>query len=71
MKYSYTCNNCNYTVLSNSKLEIQIAREAHKPKAIRREDGTYFHLPKCLMAPTGRGTIARLGLAEMIKEGRA
>lgn len=66
-KYSYHCNSCGHTILSNDKQEVVTARNAHKRKTITRQDGTKTTI-KCIQVPTGRGTVARPVLADIIQE---
>lgn len=63
MKYSYHCNKCGHTVLSNDKEEIKLAKVLHKQR--RMSNGIV--VPKCLFVPTGRGSIARPDLDRKIK----
>lgn len=66
-KYSYRCNSCGYTKLSDSKEEVKEARNAHKRKTFVGPDGIKRSL-KCILVPTGRGTVARPVIADIIAE---
>lgn len=66
-KYLYRCKSCGYTKLSDDKQEVKEARNAHKRKTFTREDGTKFSM-KCILVPTGRGTVARPIIADIIAE---
>ena len=66
-KYSYHCKACGYTKLSDNKQEVKQARNAHKRKTFTRADGTKMSL-KCILIPTGRGTIARPVIADIFAE---
>lgn len=66
-KYSYRCNACGYTKLSDSKEEVKEARNAHKRKNITMQDGTLKSF-KCILLPTSRGTVARPVLVDIIDE---
>ena len=66
-KYSFRCNACGYTKLSDDKQEVKEARNAHKRKTFIGPDGMKRTL-KCILVPTGRGTVARPVIADIIAE---
>ena len=66
-KYSFRCKTCGYTKLSDDKQEVKEARNAHKRKTFTRTDGTKMSL-KCILVPTGRGTVSRPIIADIIAE---
>jgi len=65
MKYSFHCEKCGHTVLSNKKADVVAARELHKPRTAKV--GLFLRkVPGCLWIPTNRGTYARPSLAKII-----
>lgn len=71
MKYSYVCKRCNFTVLSNDKAEVRLAKQMHKARVITGQDGLKRTMPKCILVPVGKGgTIARPQLAHILEARR-
>ena len=69
MKYSYFCNNCGFSFMSDDKNEMQKAGRDHRKISIlgilKKDEQR-----SCPLVPIGDGTMARQSLADIINQRR-
>lgn len=71
MKFGYRCSRCGFTVLSDDKAEVKLAKQMHRTRVITGQDGLKRTMPKCILVPVGKdGTVARPGLAHILEARR-